>query len=290
MADSPDAAVHAAHRPCLLPPHPAGIAARVLEERGLGLKQARAAVAAQGGATGLGLMKQDVELPLTGKAAERLEKAKMVARSMGACACGAAGVAGEWTAAAAAAVGQAGAGARRGSATGGEQAPKSRLRRSLFSTAAAPLAGVPNTIDCEQMLMSLLAEEGGAVNKLLAKQGIDPGQLRDRVRAWMEAGWLGWRLGGRRSRVPCRASARAVAALLAPHPHLPRPAVHSRWPQLVEVAVAETAAVLPAAPGAHKEASWAGSPLPKLAFLPLAAAAAAAQVRACGGGSTMRSA
>lgn len=41
---------------------------------------------------------------------------------------------------------------------------------------------MPNTIDCEQVLMSLLGEEGGAVPKLLAKQGIDPAQLRDRVR------------------------------------------------------------------------------------------------------------
>ena len=47
--------------------------------------------------------------------------------------------------------------------------------------------------------------------------------------------------------------------------------------------MAETAAVLPAAPGAHKEAQWAGSPLTQLAFLALAAGAAAAQVSAPAG-------
>lgn len=62
---------------------PAGIAARVLERAGVGLKKARVGVEAQSGASGKGLVLQIVEIPLSSKADAALKQAEREARRLG---------------------------------------------------------------------------------------------------------------------------------------------------------------------------------------------------------------
>lgn len=162
--------------PCSGSRLPAGIAARVLEGRGVELKPARAAVEAVTGASGQGLVQQIVELPLSGKADAVLAAARREAVKMGE-----------------AEAGGPAPGCRRsnlvkldrnppGRATG--QQPRAHRTLSVsfgasgaqFLPAGAPLpplAGVPDAIGTQHLLMALLAEEQGPTKRVLGRLGID---------------------------------------------------------------------------------------------------------------------